>query len=107
MPASSLRPKNNEAPRWGQLFWIRPTLPFESRKPISCSPSSSTRTGSESGSASSEESMAGTQYSRIRLPMGVPGPTRVISSLSSCFSMASGTPVAAFAVSKHAEAYAG
>src|SRR5919199_1089088 len=87
MPASSLRPKNSEAPRCGQLFWIRPTLPFESRKPISCSPSSSTRTGSLSAAGSSSESMAGSQYSRKSLPMGVPGPTWAISSFSSWLSI--------------------
>ena len=35
------------------------------------------------------ESIDGTQYSRMKLPIGVPGPTLVISSFSSCLSMAS------------------
>src|SRR5579859_2531413 len=86
-PLSSLRPKNSEAPRCGQLLATSPTLPLLSLKPINCSPRSSTRTGSESGCGNSDESIAGTQYSRIRLPIGVPGPTRVISTLSSFLSM--------------------
>ena len=47
------------------------------------------RTGSESGVGTSEDNIAGTQYSRMKLPIGVPGPTRVISSFSSCFNMCS------------------
>src|SRR3979409_821996 len=88
-PASSLRPKNKLAPRCGQLLASRPTLPLLSLKAINCSFSSRTRTGSESGRGNSEASMAGSQYWRIRLPIGVPGPTRVTSSLSSLLSMAS------------------
>src|SRR5262245_2207959 len=66
---------------------MRPTLPLVSRKAMSFSPSSITRTGSESGDGTSDESMAGTQYWRIRSPIGEPGPTRVTSSLSSLLSM--------------------
>src|SRR3979409_140993 len=88
-PASSLRPKNSDAPRCGQLLARRPTLPMESRKAMSCSPRRRTRTGSESAAGNSEESMAGSQYWRIRLPIGVPGPTLVTRSLSSLLSMAS------------------
>src|SRR5947209_15064544 len=43
---------------------------------MSCSPRSITRSGSLSGAGSSELKTAGTQYSRIRLPMSVPRPTR-------------------------------
>jgi hypothetical protein len=49
--------------------------PSVSRKAISCSPSSISRIGSPSA-LSSDDRQAGIQYSRIRLPMGVPGPTR-------------------------------
>src|SRR5215204_4182606 len=57
---------------------------------MSFSPSNSTRIGSESGPDSSEDKTAGTQYSRIRLPIGVPGPTRQSSSFSSRVSMGLG-----------------
>src|SRR5690606_19034052 len=40
------------------------------------------RTGGQSGAGSSSERMAGIQYWRMRLPMGVPGPTLQSSSLS-------------------------
>src|SRR5262245_42451942 len=53
------------------------------------SPSRRTRSGEPSGSGSSLESAAGTQYWRSRLPIGVPVPTRQSSSLSSRLSMAS------------------
>src|SRR5438093_9737153 len=52
------------------------------------SPSRRTRSGEPSGSGSSLESAAGTQYWRMRAPIGVPGPTRQRSSLSSRLSMA-------------------
>src|SRR5262245_4323231 len=45
------------------------------------------RTGGQSGLGSSLDIMAGSQYWRMRLPIGVPGPTFVISSLSSLVSM--------------------
>src|SRR5689334_22337830 len=60
---------------------MMPTRPLPSRKAISFSPSSISRTGGPSA-LSSEESTAGTQYSRMKLPISVPGPTRVRSSLS-------------------------
>ena len=43
-------------------------------------------------SVASVASMAGSQYRRITLPIGVPAPTRVTSSFSSCFSIAPGPP---------------
>ena len=61
--------------------------PLVSRKAIRSSQSNRTRTGRPSASGSSSESRAGTQYSRMNLPIGVPGPTRVSSSFSSLFSM--------------------
>ena len=61
--------------------------PSVSRKAMSCSPSRSTRTGSLSGAGSSDDSTAGIQYSRMSAPIGVPGPTRVMSSFSSRLSM--------------------
>ena len=73
-PSSSLRPKNSDAPRCGQLFWISPMLPVLVLKPISSSPSSLTRSGAPSRSGSSSALIAGTQYCRIKLPIGVPGP---------------------------------
>src|SRR3954447_7916639 len=56
--------------------------PSVSRNATRSSPSSLTRTGGESGSAISHDRQAGIQYRRIALPIGVPGPTRVISSFS-------------------------
>jgi hypothetical protein len=63
---------------------MRPRL---SRKATSSSPKSFTRTGGPSGSGSSHPSSAGSQYRRIVVPIGVPGPTRVTRSLSSRASM--------------------
>ena len=57
--------------------------PRVSRNATRSSPSSRTRTGGQSGSAAPSASSAGIQYRRIVSPIGVPGPTRVISSLSS------------------------
>src|SRR2546425_168715 len=54
---------------------------------MSFSPRSRTRSGEPPGSGSSLESAAGIQYSRISAPIGVPGPTRQRSSLSSRLSM--------------------
>src|SRR5439155_9701796 len=79
---SSFRPKNRDAPRCGHCAGNIPTTPALSRKAMKRSPSRSTRTGSESGPGSSLESNAGTQYSRIIDPSGVPGPTFVSTSLS-------------------------
>ena len=64
-----------------------PDLPDVSRNAISFSPSSSSRTGSESGVGNSDDSSPGSQYSRMRLPMAVPGPTRVSNALSLALSM--------------------
>ena len=58
-------------------------------KPIRFSPSSRTRRGGPSGSASSSERMAGSQYCRMRLPIGVPGPIRHRYSLSALLSIRS------------------
>ena len=55
---------------------MRPTAPEVARKAIRFSPSSRTRSGGQSGEGSSSERSAGIQYWRIRLPIGVPGPTR-------------------------------
>ncbi len=76
-----------EAPRWGQAFCTRPTSPEVVRKAMSSSPRSLTRRGGPSGAGSSCELTAGIQYWRIRSPMGVPGPTLHISSLSWSLSM--------------------
>src|SRR5262245_22697043 len=62
---------------------MRPTSPLLSRKATRSSPRSRTFFGGQSGAGSSEEGMHGIQYWRRRLPMGVPRPTRHISSLSS------------------------
>src|SRR4051812_7325499 len=86
-PSSSLRPKNIEAPRWGQEFWITPTAPDVDLKAIRFSPSSRMRSGGQSGLGSSSEVMLGIQNRRQRSPMGVPGPTWHIVSLSSLLSM--------------------
>src|SRR5579863_2126309 len=60
---------------------MMPTWPALSRNAISCSPSSIRRSGAPSAFSSSDL-QAGSQYSRIIAPIGVPGPTRVKSSLS-------------------------
>src|SRR4051794_32464356 len=86
-PPSSLRPKNREAPRCGHACSSKPTLPDASRNAMSRSPRSTTRKGSASGPGNSVESAAGTQYSRRKAPIGVPGPTRVSNSFSSLLSM--------------------
>src|SRR5262245_67709 len=87
-PHSSLRPKKSEAPRWGQLAGRRPTSPRVSRKTTRFSPSRRTFLGGRSGSGSAEEGKHGIQYWRSRSPIGVPGPTRHRSSLSSLESIA-------------------
>src|SRR5262245_46231608 len=87
-PSPSLRPKKSEAPRCGQWFWMSPTRPEVARKATRFSPSSRTRTGAPSASGSSAETSAGIQYSRSSAPIGLPGPTRQSSSLSSPESMA-------------------
>src|SRR3989441_4520301 len=81
MPFSSLRPRNKEAQRCGQRWSTPPTRPEVSRNAINCSPSSMRRIGAPSR-ANSDDIAAGSQYCRIRLPIGVPGPTRTRSSLS-------------------------
>src|SRR5258708_39761698 len=60
-----------------------PMRPELSRKAISPSPSSIRRSGSPSAT-SSDDRQAGSQYCRISVPIGVPGPTRVSSSFSAC-----------------------
>jgi hypothetical protein len=60
-PHSSLRPKKSEAVRWLQNSSRSPIRPRESRKAMSCSPSSFSRTGGQSGSAISSASRAGIQ----------------------------------------------
>src|ERR1700722_3404052 len=81
MPPSSLRPRNSDAQRCGHLWSMTPTRPGLSRNAISCSPSSRRRMGAPSG-LSSDDIAAGSQYSRINLPIVVPGPMRTRSSLS-------------------------
>src|SRR5881397_3894504 len=61
-PSPSFLPKKSEAPRWGHEFWIRPTLPDVTRKPMRFSPSRRTRTGGQSGPGSSLDMNAGIQY---------------------------------------------
>src|SRR5215213_8493186 len=87
-PPSSFLPKNSEAQRCGQRCSMTPARPSVSRKAISCSPRSMSRIGSPSA-FNSDERQARVQYSRIRLPMGVPGPTRVSISLLAAVSMVS------------------
>src|SRR5882672_9552237 len=81
MPPCSLRPRNSEAQRCGQRWSITPTRPALSRKAISFSPISISRTGAPSRS-SSDDFSAGSQYCRISSPIAVPAPTRVSSALS-------------------------
>src|SRR5688572_15912801 len=79
-PSSSFLPKNSEAPQCGQALATSPTSPDVVLKAMRSSPNSFTRTGGQSGSASSDDGMVeGSQYSRTRVPIGVPGPTRHIS----------------------------
>src|SRR5579885_465361 len=66
---------------------MRPKRPLLSRKATSSSPSSFTRTGSQSGAGSSSESSTGSQNRRSSSPIGVPGPTCVSRSLSAWLSM--------------------
>src|SRR3954468_5422322 len=80
-PPSSLRPSTSEALRCGHMWSMTPTRPLESRKATSFSPSSSRRMGVPSA-CNSLERAAGIQYCRMKLPITVPGPTRVRSSLS-------------------------
>ena len=81
-----------DAPRWGQLFWRNPTLPLVSRKATRSSPRMRQRIGSLSGWGNSEDSRAGSQKRRNSSPIGVPGPTRVRSSLSALLSIFGVTP---------------
>ena len=59
----------------GQDSGKQPTFPSLSRNITRFSPSSRIRLAGESGVGNSFDGSAGIQYSRIRLPMGVPGPT--------------------------------
>jgi hypothetical protein len=61
MPSSSFRPNHKEAPLWVQNSSIRPSRPDVSRKAMSRSDRSVTRTGGQSGSGSSEERRNGIQ----------------------------------------------
>ena len=81
-PAFLVAPENSDTRRCGQNSSTRPMRPSLSRNATRSSPSSLTRTGGQSGSAISHDRQAGIQYRRIALPIGVPGPTRVISSFS-------------------------
>ena len=60
-PFSSLRPNQSETPRCAQNSSISPRRSELSRKAISRSESSFTRTGGQSGSGSSSASSAGSQ----------------------------------------------
>src|SRR4030088_2625242 len=62
---------------------MRPYLPDVTRKAIRFSPSRRMRIGALSASGSSLGTNAGSQYSRMNWPIGVPGPTLHSSSLSS------------------------
>ena len=62
-------------------------MPEVLRKAMRFSPNNRTRSGEPSGTSNSEDMKAGIQCSRMRLPMGVPGPTLVSSSFSSAVSM--------------------
>src|SRR5215204_622753 len=73
-------------------------LPALVLNPMSSSPSSLTRSGAPSRSGSSSALIAGTQYCRIKLPIGVPGPMRHKYSLSSLLSI--GFSVSGFPVQK-------
>jgi hypothetical protein len=55
----------------GQAFWIIPTSPDVTRNAIGFSPSNRTRSGGPSGPTSSDDISAGSQYSRISLPIAV------------------------------------
>ena len=76
-PQSSLRPKYSDAPRWGQCSSTSASRPAVSRKATNRSPSSVTRTGARSASATSHANGAGIQYRRIKRPIAVPGPASV------------------------------
>ena len=67
--------------RPGMARWREHLYAVLSRNATSRSERSFTRTGGQSGGSSSEV-MAGSQYWRMRSPMGAPGPTLVSSSLS-------------------------
>src|SRR5687768_10005660 len=67
---------------------MSPTAPEVARNAIRFSPRRRTRTGGPSGAGSSLETRAGIQYWRSSAPIGVAGPTRQSSSLSSLESMA-------------------
>src|SRR6185436_14429553 len=92
-PSSSLRPKNIEAPRCGQAFGITPTAPDVVRNAMRFSPRRRMRIGEQSGEGSSLDIIAGIQYSRRTLPIGVPGPVCVTRSLSDFVSISVQPPV--------------
>src|SRR5579884_957913 len=66
---------------------MSPSRPSVSRKATRSSPSSRTLTGGQSGSGSSSAMSTGSQKRRSSSPIGVPGPTRVSSSLSDSLSI--------------------
>src|SRR3954471_13898744 len=101
-PPSSLRPSTSEALRCGHMWSITPTRPEESRKATSFSPSSSRRRGVPSFSSSPERA-AGIQYCRMKLPIVVPGPTRVRSWLSWGVIVAPSKLVLCRALAQHAD----
>src|SRR5207249_1986605 len=86
-PPSSLRPKKRSASRWGQCWYTKPTFPLLSRRATRFSPSSRTRTGSQSGSGRSSDTKKGSQYLRINCPMLAFPSTRVSFSFSSGLSI--------------------
>jgi hypothetical protein len=65
-----------------------PGLPDVARKAIKFSPRSLSLTGGQSGAGNSLGMSAGIQYWRMKLPIGVPGPTRHMYSFSSALSIA-------------------
>ena len=73
--------------RCGQFSCRTPTAPPLSRNATRFSPTSLTRSGSLSGLGICADVQTGSQYLRITLPIGVPGPTRVIRSFSSRLSI--------------------
>src|SRR5947209_12667446 len=88
MPASSPRPKESEASRCGQNSPTSRGRPLFARNAMSRSPRSCTRF-TRPPATSSLESTTGIQYCLKSAPIGVPGPVRVSSSLSSRLSIGS------------------
>src|SRR5262249_9102103 len=100
-PSCSFRPNKREAPRCGHAFWINPTFPDVTRNPIRFSPRRRARTGAPSADDSSLDVNTGIEYCRMRSPIGVPGPTRQSSSLSSLESIALPLPCRTSAKGRH------